>query len=91
MSFGIKSNWLIHLEEVHLLTHNKYPFLVWRKIWLHPLIIQLCWSTYVGGKRSCRLKVTEDSSGFSMELPEGGEVRDIEHHFSTQLGGAGIG
>ncbi len=37
--------------------------------------LQLPWLLYAGGHRSRRLKVTEESSEFSMERGEGAQVR----------------
>ena len=39
--------------------------------------LQLSWSTYVGGRKSCRLKIDEDSDKFSMDRPEGSEVSSL--------------
>ena len=37
--------------------------------------LQKSWALYVGGKKSLKLKVTEDSDGFSLDPQEGAVVR----------------
>ena len=51
---------------------------------------QLLWRTYVGGRKSCRLKITEDSDKFLMDRPEGCEVSYIALECLSSISSSGL-